>query len=58
MKLMLAHIVMYYDVVVEGERPESLYTGGASIPDPSVEIWVRKRAMEAERRDSAGGHEV
>lgn len=53
MKLVLAHIVMQYDVVVEGERPESIYRGGASVPDPGVEIWVKKRMGEVERRDGA-----
>ena len=55
MKLMLAHIVMQYDVVVEGERPESIFMGGASVPDPGVEIWVKKRMEEVERRDGVRG---
>lgn len=44
MKLMLAHIVMNYDVRVKGGvRPENVANSGSSVPSGEAEIMVRLR---------------
>lgn len=52
MKLMLAYIVMNYDIKLEPERegvvPENIWIGSTIIPDSRVNILVRKRS-DAER---------
>lgn len=43
MKLMIAHIVMNYDIKIEGGRPKNTEINGASIPPTEFEIQVRLR---------------
>ena len=40
---MLAHLVMNYDVKIEGGRPANVQVGQATLPSPGAEISVRKR---------------
>jgi cytochrome P450 len=46
LKLMLAHIVMNYDVKLEkeGERPEDMWFMSSCIPNPKAEVMFRKRS--------------
>lgn len=44
MKLMLAHIVMNYDVKLEGgARPRAIEIKSAAMPDSKVQVLVRLR---------------
>ncbi|KEQ78830.1 putative P450 monooxygenase [Aureobasidium pullulans EXF-150] len=43
MKLMLAHVVLNYEVEIKGPRPENRDIGTASLPDNTVQIAVRPR---------------
>ena len=43
MKLMLAHIIMNYDLKLEGGPPKKIELKGIAMPDPKVEILVRHR---------------
>jgi hypothetical protein len=43
MKLMLAHIVLTYDVRLEGKRPKNFDFKGASVPSPRAKLQVRLR---------------
>lgn len=43
MKLLIAHVVMNYDIKVEGGRPENLKINGAVVPSDDAEIFVRLR---------------
>lgn len=48
MKLMLAHIVMSYDIeVVGGERPPNMLMNGACIPSQTAELRVKVRSRKA-----------
>ncbi|KAI6162548.1 cytochrome P450 [Pisolithus thermaeus] len=46
LKTMLAHIVMSYDVELEGgkPRPQSLRMGRSIVPNPTAKVMFRKRA--------------
>ena len=44
LKLMLALIVMKYDVKLEGPYPEPLWSGISLMPNPKGEVLFRKRA--------------
>lgn len=43
MKLMLAHIVMNYDIAIEGGRPKNMAINGSSIPSSTAEMKIRLR---------------
>lgn len=44
MKLMLAYIVLTYDVRIEGTgRPKNIEIKGAAFPDPGARLLVRLR---------------
>ncbi|KAI5367110.1 putative cytochrome P450 [Septoria linicola] len=43
MKLMLAHIVMNYEIKVDGGRPPNMLINGSSIPSQEAELQVRLR---------------
>ena len=43
MKLMLAHIVMHYDVKIVGSGPRKRDLKALAIPDAEAKILVRKR---------------
>nr|POE56583.1 ent-kaurene oxidase [Quercus suber] len=47
MKLMMAHIVMTYDVRIDGGRPPNRAINGASIPTDDAEIMIRLRSGKA-----------
>lgn len=40
---MLAHVVMHYDLRMEGPRPKNTDLGIASLPSQKVKIQIRKR---------------
>ena len=44
LKLMLALVVMKYDVKLEGPHPENLWVVTACVPNPKGEVLFRKRA--------------
>ncbi|USW56447.1 Putative cytochrome P450 [Septoria linicola] len=48
MKLMLAHIVMNYDVKIDGPRPKNVEIKGAAFPSGKAKLLVRKRKVQAE----------
>lgn len=48
MKLMLAHIVMNYDVKIDGPRPKNVEIKGAAFPSGKAKLLVRKRKIQAE----------
>ncbi|EME80604.1 uncharacterized protein MYCFIDRAFT_141937 [Pseudocercospora fijiensis CIRAD86] len=48
MKLMLAHIVMNYDVKLPGPRPKTYDFKHASVPDPRSQLMIRRREAPAE----------
>ena len=48
MKLMLAHIVMNYDVKIDGPRPKNIEIKGAAFPDAKAKLLVRLRQDRAE----------
>ena len=43
---MLAHIVLNYDVKMANDngRPENLWFGPSTLPNPTAEVLFRKRA--------------
>ncbi|KAH9845361.1 P450 monooxygenase [Teratosphaeria destructans] len=43
MKLMLAHIVLNYDLQIKGARPSNFDLKGACVPSPKARLWVRRR---------------
>lgn len=43
MKLMIAHIVMTYDIEMDGPRPANMEINGASVPKDAVEMKIRLR---------------
>lgn len=43
MKLMIAHIVMNYDIKIDGGRPPNNLMNGSSTPPANAEIQVRLR---------------
>ncbi|KXT00227.1 hypothetical protein AC579_8540 [Pseudocercospora musae] len=47
MKLMLAHIVMNYDVKLPGPRPKNYDFKHASVPDPRSQLMIRRRTPQA-----------
>lgn len=44
MKLMLAHIVMNYDIKIDGGRPKNMEINGASVPTNEAEMQIRLRS--------------
>ena len=44
LKLMLALVVMKYEVKLDGPHPKNLWVGTACIPNPKGEVLFRKRA--------------
>ncbi|KXS99916.1 hypothetical protein AC578_898 [Pseudocercospora eumusae] len=47
MKLMLAYIVMNYDVKLPGPRPQIYDFKHASVPDPKSQLMIRRRTPQA-----------
>ncbi|KAF7192205.1 Cytochrome P450 monooxygenase [Pseudocercospora fuligena] len=47
MKLMLAYIVMNYDVKLPGPRPQNFDFKHASVPDPRSQLMIRRREPPA-----------
>jgi len=43
LKLMLAHIVMNYDVEIEGGHPKNMWIMASCIPSTTAEVMLRKR---------------
>ena len=43
LKLMLAHIIVTYDVKLEGGRPEDVWYVASCMPNPKGEVTFRKR---------------
>ncbi|KAF7191122.1 Cytochrome P450 monooxygenase [Pseudocercospora fuligena] len=43
MKLLLAHVVMNYDIKIEGGRPENLRINGAVVPTNDAEMFLKLR---------------
>jgi hypothetical protein len=43
MKLMLAHVVMNYDVRIDGKRPKNFDLKSHSVPHPRTKLQVRLR---------------
>jgi hypothetical protein len=44
---MLAHVVLNYDLKMDngGRRPENVWIGRVSLPDPKAQVSFRKRAV-------------
>lgn len=48
MKLMLAHLIMHYDIeVVGGERPPAIFMNGNAIPSETAQLRVKLRSGKA-----------
>ena len=45
LKLMVALIIMKYDVKLEGPHPEPMWIVTTSLPDPNAEVSFRRRAV-------------
>ena len=47
LKLMLAHVVMNYDIKLEkeGVKPEDLWIATARVPNPTTEVLFRRRRV-------------
>ncbi|KAF8524847.1 cytochrome P450 [Hysterangium stoloniferum] len=43
MKTILAHILMTYDILLEGGQPKNIWYGLSCVPDKNVEVLFRKR---------------
>jgi cytochrome P450 len=51
MKLMLAHVVLTYDVKLEGPRPANIEIKAAAFPDSKVKLLVRLRQKQEEEEE-------
>ena len=46
LKLTLAHIIMNYDVKLEGDHPKNIWIVATCIPSPTGEVMFRRRKHE------------
>ncbi|CAK1357849.1 unnamed protein product [Cercospora beticola] len=44
MKLMVAHVVMNYDIKCEGGRPANVLINGSCVPSPTAELQIKLRS--------------
>lgn len=42
-KLLLAHILLHYDVELRGARPENVRTAQSNVPGDKAELWIKRR---------------